>query len=97
MRNKNISHTSHAIIASQFFAEFFINEARKSDHHFKDSKTEDDFVIYNFPAKFTGKAGSSFEQSYLFPINVGYQNEAKGIYHSIKIVLILLSVLKLLS
>lgn len=97
MRNKNISHTSHAITASQFFAEFFINEARKSDHHFKDSKTEDDFMIYNFPVTFTGKVGSSFEQSYLFPVNVGYKNDATGIYHSIKIVLIVLSVLKIIS
>lgn len=96
MRNKNISHTSHAIVASQFFAEFFINEARKSDHHFKDSKAEDDFVIYNFPVTFTGKAGSSFEQSYMFPLNVGYKNDANGSYYNIKIMLISISVLKLI-
>ncbi|CAO1304490.1 unnamed protein product, partial [Diamesa hyperborea] len=64
--NKNISHSSNAILASQYFAQFFINEARKSDHHFDNAKNEDNHVIYNFPATFTGAKGSAFEQSYMF-------------------------------
>lgn len=87
VRNKNISHSAHAITASQYFSEFFVNEARKSENHFKDSKTEDQFVIYNFPPKFTGAKGSAFEQSYLFPVDVQYTTDdqtslANGIYCS---------------
>jgi gamma-glutamyl hydrolase len=96
VRNKNISHTSSAIISSSFFAEFFVNEARKSGHHFKDAKTEDDYVIYNFPVTFTGKKGSSFEQSYMFPANVDYTNKATGTYRFSIFVLAILSVLKLM-
>lgn len=73
VRNKNISHTSSAIIASQYFAEFFVNEARKSDHHFMDSKDEDQYMIYNYPAQFSGAKGSAFEQTYLFPEEVHYK------------------------
>jgi gamma-glutamyl hydrolase len=72
VRNKNISHTPNAIIASQYFANFFVNETRKSLHHFKNSKDEDNYVIYNFDATFTGKKGSSFEQSYMFPEGIDY-------------------------
>lgn len=75
VRNKNISHTAHAIRASQFFSDFFVNEARKSDNHFKDAKTEDQHVIYNFPPEFTGAKGSSYEQSYLFSADVNYFND----------------------
>jgi gamma-glutamyl hydrolase len=99
VRNKNISHSSHAITASQYFAEFFVNEARKSDNHFEDTKTQDQFVIYNFPPQFTGAKGSSFEQSYLFPIDVKYFTEesksfSNGIYCSFFTIAFGLSVLK---
>jgi gamma-glutamyl hydrolase len=82
VRNKNISHSFHAIKASQYFAEFFVNEARKSEHHFKDSKSEDKYVIYNYAAQFTGAVGSAFEQSYMFPEEIDYAfgaNYANGI------------------
>lgn len=99
VRNKNISHSAHAIEAAQFFTDFFVNEARKSDHHFKDAKEEDQFVIYNFPASFTGAVGSAFEQSYLFPVEVKYnvddsKSMANGIYCTFIIYILSLSVLK---
>lgn len=99
VRNKNISHSAHAISAAQYFSDFFVNEARKSDHRFKDAKTEDQYVIYNFPAAFTGLKGSAFEQSYLFPVEINYplENEtsfANGIYCSLTSIIIALSVLK---
>lgn len=97
VRNKNISHTAHAIIASQYFAEFFVNEARKSDHHFLDAKTEDLYVIYNFPSTFTGAVGSAFEQSYMFTLeeNSYSKSKSKGIYCSILVVVVCLSVIKI--
>ena len=98
VRNKNISHSAHAILASQYFSDFFVNEARKSNHHFKDAKTEDQYVIYNFQATFTGAVGSAFEQSYMFPVEVGYPtSKSKGIYCSLFIVIMSLSVLKIIS
>lgn len=78
VRNKNISHTSSAVIASQYFAEFFVNEARKSDHHFMDSKDEDQYMIYNYQAQFSGAKGSAFEQTYLFPEEVDYSFRRKN-------------------
>lgn len=77
VRNKNISHTANSIYASQYFAQFFVSEARKSDHHFEDSKTEDQYVIYNYPAAFTGAVGSAFEQAYMFADDVKF-NETKA-------------------
>ena len=80
VRNKNISHTANAITASQYFAAFFVNETRKNDNHFKDAKTEDQYVIYNFEATFTGKVGSAFEQCYLFPENVTYPHRQSALF-----------------
>ncbi|XP_070505868.1 gamma-glutamyl hydrolase-like [Chironomus tepperi] len=90
VRNKNISHTQNAVLASQYFAQFFVNEARKSSHKFKDSKTEDQHVIYNFPLTFTGLVGSSYEQCYLFKDDVDYSFETgTGSRNSIVISIVL--------
>ena len=104
IRNKNISHTTNAIISSQFFAEYFVNEARKSDHRFEDSKEEDQYVIYNFSPQFTGAKGSTLEQCYMFPSDVDCKIEmeddngsANGTYLKLSIVIFFLSVLKLIS
>lgn len=62
--HSNIPHTKAAIEVGQFFAQFFINEARKSNH----SMSEDVFhreSIYNFQANYTGKK-SIFMQIYFF-------------------------------
>jgi gamma-glutamyl hydrolase len=72
VRNKNISHTSGAIKSAQYFAQFFVDEARKSTNSFRDAATEDQFVIYNFNVTFTGAAGVPFEQCYLFPADADY-------------------------
>ncbi|XP_053674477.1 gamma-glutamyl hydrolase-like [Anopheles nili] len=64
--NKNISHTANAIQAAQFFADFFIDEARKSDHQFASEEALEKLVIYNYQPTFTGLKRSSFEQCYMF-------------------------------
>ena len=100
IRNKNISHSQNAIKASQYFAQFFVNEARKSHHKFKDSKTEDQHVIYNFPLTFTGLVGSSYEQCYLFKENVDYNfdvNEAGRGSVNVVVVAVLLFIPVILS
>lgn len=68
VRNKNISHTPNAIKVSQYFADFFVNEARKSEQRFQDADDIDRHVIYNYPVSFTGLKKSSFEQCYLFEV-----------------------------
>ncbi|KFB47116.1 AGAP006670-PA-like protein [Anopheles sinensis] len=66
VQNKNISHTANAVQAAQFFADFFIHEARKSDHRFPSETILDQHVIYNYQPIFTGLKRSSFEQCYMF-------------------------------
>ncbi|XP_055630730.1 gamma-glutamyl hydrolase-like isoform X2 [Toxorhynchites rutilus septentrionalis] len=68
VRNKNISHTPNAIRAAQYFADFFVNEARLSDQEFASQDDIDKHVIYNFQSTFTGLKKSSFEQCYLFEV-----------------------------
>uniref|UniRef100_A0A2M3Z531 folate gamma-glutamyl hydrolase n=1 Tax=Anopheles braziliensis TaxID=58242 RepID=A0A2M3Z531_9DIPT len=64
--NKNISHTANAVQAAQYFADFFVDEARRSDHQFRDEAQIDQHVIYNYQPIFTGLKRSSFEQCYMF-------------------------------
>ncbi|KAI8794348.1 gamma-glutamyl hydrolase [Biomphalaria glabrata] len=45
--NQVINHDSNAIKVSQYFANFFVDEARKSSHHFNSSDTEARAVIEN--------------------------------------------------
>ncbi|XP_046820404.1 chitobiosyldiphosphodolichol beta-mannosyltransferase-like [Vespa crabro] len=63
---KNIPHTSDAIKVSQYFANFFVNEARKNNHAFTNSTEEAMSLIYNYQTYYMGIKGSSFQQIYLF-------------------------------
>nr|XP_060631370.1 gamma-glutamyl hydrolase [Anolis sagrei ordinatus] len=60
-----IPHSQSAIKVAYFTAEFFVNEARKSNHHFPSIEDENKALIYNFNPVFTGTF-SSFEQAYFF-------------------------------
>ncbi|GAB0094655.1 gamma-glutamyl hydrolase [Sergentomyia squamirostris] len=70
--NNNISHTPEAILAAQYFAQFFVDETRRSDHRFVNHSDENNHMIYNYEATFTGMLGSSYEQCYLFDEDVDY-------------------------
>ncbi|OCT76859.1 hypothetical protein XELAEV_18032062mg [Xenopus laevis] len=61
----NISHSSEAVRAAFYMAEFFVNEARKSSHHFTEEEDETKALIYNYFPKNTGNI-SVFEQMYFF-------------------------------
>ena len=50
-------------MASQYFANFFVNEARKSTQTLGN---ENDYLIYNYNTTFTGKAGGYFTETYFF-------------------------------
>ncbi|KAK3917519.1 Gamma-glutamyl hydrolase A [Frankliniella fusca] len=61
------AHTSSAVKASQYYANFFVNEARKSHHSFSSSEEEKESLIYNFTPLYTGKEKKYFsEMVYLF-------------------------------
>ncbi|XP_035914391.1 gamma-glutamyl hydrolase A-like isoform X1 [Anopheles stephensi] len=79
VQNKNISHTANAIRASQFFADFFIEESRKSEHQFASEAMLEKHVIYNYQPTFTGLKRSSFEQCYMFRGN--YIDQPDGDQH----------------
>ncbi|XP_020857846.1 gamma-glutamyl hydrolase [Phascolarctos cinereus] len=60
-----IVHTPMAIKTSFYMAYFFVNEARKSHHHFASEDEESKELIYNYNPVFTGN-GSLFQQCYFF-------------------------------
>mgnify|MGYP006193204535 CR=1 FL=1 len=61
--NEAIDHSHDAIFVSQYMANFFVDQARLSQHKFPDEPTEDAALIYNYtPTKTTG----SFVQEYYF-------------------------------
>ncbi|KAF8771920.1 Gamma-glutamyl hydrolase like protein [Argiope bruennichi] len=64
---KHIPHDSDSIRVSQYFANFFVDEARKNDHHFSNKKEEDGALIYNYDPVYTGKyENNPNEQTYYF-------------------------------
>nr|XP_012220861.1 PREDICTED: chitobiosyldiphosphodolichol beta-mannosyltransferase-like [Linepithema humile] len=63
---KNIPHGSNATRVSQYFADFFVNEARKNSHHFVSTQKEKESSIYNYPVTYTALKNSSFTQCYMF-------------------------------
>lgn len=79
IKNKNITHTTNAIRAAQYFANFFVAETQKSNHKFDNVTDENDHLIYNFPTFFTGVTKSIYEQCYFFKKDADYVN---GTYNS---------------
>jgi gamma-glutamyl hydrolase len=66
VEKNNIPHTLATIEVSQYFANYFANECRKSKHWFPSKEEEDKHLIENHVVQFTGRRGSKFIQSYLF-------------------------------
>jgi len=65
----SLLHSSDAIKASQYFARFFVDEARKSHHNFSSPIEENKYLIYNYHPEFTGLEESpDFEQLYFIDI-----------------------------
>ncbi|XP_043477610.1 gamma-glutamyl hydrolase A-like isoform X2 [Leptopilina heterotoma] len=66
VEGKNIPHGKNPTIVNQYFANFFVDEARKNLHKFNDKNDEINSLIYNYPVTYTK---SSFVQCYLFNTN----------------------------
>lgn len=64
-----IPHSWNATKVSQYFANFFIEEARKNDHSFPDLEAEYKALIYNYSPLYSGIKNSSYEQVYMFTEN----------------------------
>jgi len=59
----SINHQPEAVEVSQHLANFFVNEARKSNHSFTDANLERNSLIYNYnPLKWH----DGFNQVYVF-------------------------------
>lgn len=62
--NAAIDHSLHAIKVTQYFADFFVNEARKNYHHFDSAEEEVGQMIENYKRKPAGD--TSFIVRYFF-------------------------------
>jgi gamma-glutamyl hydrolase len=61
--NEAINHSPEAVAIAQYTSNFFVQQARKSNHKFATAAAEEAALIYNYaPAKTTG----SFVQEYYF-------------------------------
>lgn len=61
-----MNHSFESIIANQWVANFFVNEARKNEHRFTNASEEAKALIYNYTPVYTGLQGSDFVQTYFF-------------------------------
>ena len=50
----------------QYFAQFFVNEARKSNHKYPSYEAEYKALIYNYNPIYSEDIVSDFEQIYVF-------------------------------
>ncbi|XP_046448974.1 gamma-glutamyl hydrolase-like [Daphnia pulex] len=62
----SVPHSPGAVKAGLYFADFFVSQARKSQHRFSSRREEESYLIYNYLPVYTGNVSSSFLQSYFF-------------------------------
>ncbi|XP_073675688.1 gamma-glutamyl hydrolase [Garra rufa] len=61
----NFPHSFNAVRVSSLLAEFFVNEGRRSSHHFSDAAEESSALIYNYNPVYVANI-SAYEQLYFF-------------------------------
>ncbi|EDV95716.1 gamma-glutamyl hydrolase [Drosophila grimshawi] len=61
-----VPHTPSAVQSGQYFADFFISEARRNPHVFKNATEQAQSLIYNYKPEYTALVGSSYIQQYVF-------------------------------
>ncbi|XP_020816912.1 gamma-glutamyl hydrolase A-like [Drosophila serrata] len=62
----SIPHNAASVIAGQYFSDFLVSEARKSNQSFANATEEALRLIYNYKPEYTSILGSSYIQQYLF-------------------------------
>lgn len=75
--DRNITHTANAIKASQYFAQFFVEETRKNFNSFGTRNDENRYLVYNYETQFTGLKKSIYEECYIFTENEDYMPDNK--------------------
>ena len=79
---ESINHSYHAVSIAQTAANFFVSEARKSEHHFTSEEEEMDTLIYNYQPTYTGKTSHSFEQEFcISPLSINYDIVAAAVVY----------------
>ncbi|PRP84466.1 hypothetical protein PROFUN_08051 [Planoprotostelium fungivorum] len=65
---ESVSHSRQAIRASQYFGDFFVDEARKNDHRYDTAADEAKALIYNYNPYYSEDSTDSWpdEQTYAF-------------------------------
>jgi len=65
---KEIPHSANAVRASQYMANFFVNEARKNLQRFPSKEMEEKYLVYNYKPFYSAHSHelSVFEQVYYF-------------------------------
>ncbi|KAH8302524.1 hypothetical protein KR044_007946, partial [Drosophila immigrans] len=64
--SSKVPHTKSAVLVSQYFADFFMSEARQCPHTFPNMTEQKRSLIYNYNPKYTALIGSGYTQQYLF-------------------------------
>ncbi|XP_002740732.1 gamma-glutamyl hydrolase-like [Saccoglossus kowalevskii] len=63
MRTQNVNHSEDAVLISEYLANFFVEEARKSSHKFSSTAEELAALSYSYTPIYTGK-NTNFQQCY---------------------------------
>jgi len=61
-----INHSKEAVMVTQYFADFFVNQARLSGHRFPSKDEEEDALIYKQNPVYCHPEITKFEQCYIF-------------------------------
>jgi len=64
---EGIDHSSDSVRANEYMAQFFLSEARKSNHAFVTTDAETKALIYNYNPIYSQGFDSDFTQMYFFP------------------------------
>jgi len=64
--NEDINHTTEAIYSMAYFAQFLVDQARRSHHHFKNYTVEYNSLIYSYNPVYSEASDPDFEQVYIF-------------------------------
>ncbi|XP_064542984.1 gamma-glutamyl hydrolase [Drosophila montana] len=80
--SKDVPHSSSAVQSAQYFADFFINEARRNPHSYDNATDQALSLIYNYKPEYTSVLGSGYVQQYLFedPDIAGDDDDDDGPY-----------------
>lgn len=63
---RNYNHDPDAILVGQYFANFFVDQARLNHNNFTSKRREESMLIYNYVPLYSAKHGCPYEQCYVF-------------------------------